>query len=115
MGRDAIIARMKITSLRRREFLGFVGAAIAHSALPPRLFAVDAAEFDDNLLVFNADIHAGISKKCAHARDKYTEAEAEILKNGRGQAPRNARFTGLSAIPAPRSASGSAFARALKS
>jgi len=102
VGRAAIIARMKITSQRRREFLGFVGAA-------------DAAEFDDNLLVFLADIHAGISKKCAHARDKFTEVVAEILKNGRGQAPRNARFTGLSAIPVPRSASESAFARALKS
>ena len=99
----------------QRTFLGLSSAFFADALPVPRLFAADAAEFDDNLLVFLADIHAGISKKCAHARDKFTEVVAEILKNGRGQAPRNPRFTGLSAIPVPRSASESAFACALKS
>ena len=71
---------MKITALRRREFLGGLGAAFAYCALPPRLLAGDEPEFDDNLLVFLADIHAGTSKKCAPARGKFTEVVAEILK-----------------------------------
>lgn len=64
----------------RRTFLGLSSAFFADALPVPRLFAADAAEFDDNLLVFLADIHAGISKKCAHARDKFTEVVAEILK-----------------------------------
>ena len=79
--RDAIVVRMKITALRRREFLGFLGAVLAHCALPPRLFAAgDEPEFDDNLLVLLADIHAGASGKCAHARCKFAETVEEILK-----------------------------------
>ena len=69
-----------MSGMRRRELLVALGAAMANCALRPRLLAADAPEFDENLLVFLADIHAGASGKCARARSKFAEVVAEILK-----------------------------------
>lgn len=68
-----------MSAMCRREFLAFWGAAMANCALPPRLFAADAPEFDENLLVFLSDIHSGAGKKCAVARAKFKETVREIL------------------------------------
>ena len=43
--------------LTRRLFIGGMSAAFA--AGPRKLFAKGAADFDDNLLVFLSDVHAG--------------------------------------------------------
>ena len=64
--------------LTRRLFLG--GLAAACAAGPRKLFAKEEAEFDDNLLVFLSDVHAGAAKTCKCARRKLKEAVAEILK-----------------------------------
>jgi len=64
--------------LTRRLFLG--GLAAACAAGPRKLFAKEEAEFDDNLLVFLSDVHAGAAKTCKCARKKLKEAVAEILK-----------------------------------
>ena len=64
--------------LTRRVFIG--GLAAACAAGPRKLFAKEAADFDDNLLVFLADVHAGAAKTCKCARKKLKEAVAEILK-----------------------------------
>ena len=70
----------KSDGMTRRSFPGLGAAALAGVSLAPRLSAADVPEFDDNLLVFLADIHAGVSKKCACARDKFTEVIVDILK-----------------------------------
>ncbi len=64
--------------LTRRLFIGGLSAAFA--AGPRKLFAKEAADFDDNLLVFLSDVHAGAAKTCKCARKKLKEAVAEILK-----------------------------------
>ena len=64
--------------LTRRLFLG--GLAAACAAGPRKLFAKEEAEFDDNLLVFLSDVHAGAAKTCKCARRKLKEAVADILK-----------------------------------
>ena len=64
--------------LTRRFFIG--GLAAACAAGPRKLFAKEAAEFDDNLLVFLSDVHAGAAKTCKWARKKLKESVAEILK-----------------------------------
>ena len=64
--------------LTRRFFIG--GLAAAFAAGPQKLFAKDEAEFDDNLLVFLSDVHAGAAKTCKWARKKLKESVAEILK-----------------------------------
>lgn len=65
--------------IERRAFLR-LGAAVAASFLVPRRLLADAAaEFDDNLIVFLSDVHAGVGKKCAVAREKFKETVAEIL------------------------------------
>ena len=64
--------------LTRRFFIGGLAAALA--ARPQRLFAKEEADFDDNLLVFLADVHAGAAKTCKCARVKLKETVAEILK-----------------------------------
>ena len=63
--------------LTRRFFIGGMSAAFA--AGPRKLFAKEEAEFDDNLLVFLSDVHAGAAKTCKCARKKLKEAVAEIL------------------------------------
>ena len=69
---------MKMGKLTRRSFIGGMTAAFA--AGPRKLFAKEAADFDDNLLVFLSDVHAGAAKTCKCARRKLKEAVAEILK-----------------------------------
>ena len=64
--------------LTRRLFIGGLSAACA--AGPRKLFAKEASDFDDNLLVFLADVHAGAAKTCKSARKKLKEVVAEILK-----------------------------------
>ena len=59
--------------LTRRFFIGGMAAALA--ARPQKLFAKDEADFDDNLLVFLSDVHAGAAQTCearpAHGRDHH--------------------------------------------
>ena len=62
--------------LTRRFFIG--GMAAAFAAGPRKLFAKEEAEFDDNLLVFLSDVHAGAAKTCKCARKKLKEAVAEV-------------------------------------
>ena len=64
--------------LTRRLFIG--GLSAASAAGPRKLFAKETADFDDNLLVFLSDVHAGAAKTCKCARKKLKEAVAEILK-----------------------------------
>ena len=64
--------------LTRRFFIGGMSAAFAVG--PRKLFAKEESDFDDNLLVFLSDVHAGAAKTCKCARKKLKEAVAEILK-----------------------------------
>ena len=64
--------------LTRRFFIGGLAAALA--TRPQTLFAKDEADFDDNLLVFLSDVHAGAAQTCKWARKKLKESVAEILK-----------------------------------
>ena len=75
------------TEIGRRDFLG-LGAAAAASVFMPVLKAgicadlrgdASSARFDDNLVAFLADIHAGADKKCSVARRKFKETVDEIL------------------------------------
>ena len=75
------------TEIGRRDFLG-LGAAAAASVFMPVLKAgicadlpgdASSARFDDNLVAFLADIHAGAEKKCSVARRKFKETVDEIL------------------------------------
>ena len=74
-------------AIGRRGFLG-LGAAAAASVFMPVLKAdicadlpgdASSARFDDNLVAFLADIHAGADKKCSVARRKFKETVDEIL------------------------------------
>jgi len=74
-------------AIGRRDFLG-LGAAAAASVFMPVLKAdicadlrddASSARFDDNLVAFLADIHAGADKKCSVARRKFKETVDEIL------------------------------------
>ena len=57
----------------RRFFIGGLAAACALG--PRKLFAKEEADFDDNLLVFLSDVHAGAAQTCearsAHGRDHH--------------------------------------------
>ena len=64
--------------LTRRLFIGGLSAAFAAGS--QKLFAKEEADFDDNLLVFLSDVHAGAAKTCKYARAKLKETVAEILK-----------------------------------
>ena len=64
----------------RRGFLRLGMAAAAFLATPNRLFAKSVADFDDNLIVFLADVHAGASAKCKVARKMFAATVVEILK-----------------------------------
>ena len=55
-------------------------AAAACLAAPRRLFAKSSADFDENMAVFLADIHAGAGKRCGAARKMFAVTVAEILK-----------------------------------
>lgn len=63
----------------RRGFLWLGSLAAAAVAAPLRLFAEAGPEFDENAIVFLADVHAGAGKKCAVARAKFKETVREIL------------------------------------
>jgi len=63
----------------RRGFLRLGMAAAACLAAPGRLFAKSAADFDDDLVVFLADVHAGAGSKCVVSRAKFRETVGEIL------------------------------------
>ena len=71
----------------RRGFLRLGMAAAACLAASGRLFAKSAADFDDNLIVFLADVHAGAGEKCKVARKTFAATVAEIL--GMDPLPRN--------------------------
>ncbi|MBQ9431789.1 MAG: metallophosphoesterase [Kiritimatiellae bacterium] len=64
--------------LTRRLFIA--GLAASFTTEPRKLFAKEEADFDDNLLVFLSDVHAGAAKTCKYARKKLQEAVTEILK-----------------------------------
>ncbi|MBR4172065.1 MAG: metallophosphoesterase [Kiritimatiellae bacterium] len=66
--------------MQRRDFLKLFGAVAAATALPRPLFAKAEANFDDNLIVFLSDVHAGLGAKSGCAREKLSETVAEILK-----------------------------------
>ena len=68
------------THCDRRGFLRLAAAAAACLAAPRRLFAKSPSDFDDNLIVFLADVHAGASPKCKAARKMFAVSVAEILK-----------------------------------
>ena len=68
----------KGSMLTRRFFIGGLAAACALG--PRKLFAKEEADFDDNLLVFLSDVHAGAAQTCKWARKKLKESVAEILK-----------------------------------
>ena len=57
----------------RRFFIGGLAAACALG--PRKLFAKEEADFDDTLLVFLFDVHAGAAQTCearpAHGRDHH--------------------------------------------
>ena len=53
---------------------------IAAKRLLARSDPKSGPEFDENLMVFLADIHAGVGKKCACAREKFVETVSEIMK-----------------------------------
>ena len=63
----------KGSMLTRRFFIGGLAAACALG--PRKLFAKEEADFDDNLLVFLSDVHAGAAQTCearpAHGRDHH--------------------------------------------
>ncbi|MBQ7188002.1 MAG: metallophosphoesterase [Kiritimatiellae bacterium] len=65
--------------MKRRDFLGLFGAAVAATGLPHPLFAKEKTDFDENLLVFLSDVHAGVAAKCKCAREKFAESVKEIL------------------------------------
>ena len=67
------------TMVDRRGFLWLGSLAAAAVAAPLRLFAEAGPEFDENAIVFLADVHAGAGKKCAVARAKFKETVSEIL------------------------------------
>ena len=69
-----------ILSLDRRAFLRFGLASAACLTAPIRLFAKSAVDFDENLIVFLADVHAGVSAKCKVAKSMFAATVAEILK-----------------------------------
>lgn len=71
---------MPCTLVDRRSFIGLGAATALSVALPERLFAKSEADFDENLVVFLADVHAGVSKACECARVKFRETVAEILR-----------------------------------
>ena len=48
--------------------------------MPGGLFAKAKTDFDDNLIVFLADVHAGVGGRCKVARKMFAATVAEILK-----------------------------------
>ena len=65
--------------IERRKFLQLGAAAAVLTCLPRPIRAEEKTAFDDNLIVFLADVHAGAGKKCATARAKLKETVEEIL------------------------------------
>ena len=70
----------EVISPDRRSFLRLGLAAAASLIVPNRLFAKTAVDFDENLIVFLADVHAGVSAKCKVAKRMFAATVAEILK-----------------------------------
>ena len=65
--------------IERRKFLQLGAAAAVLSCIPEWTRADEKPAFDENLIVFLADVHAGAAKKCATARAKLKETVDEIL------------------------------------
>ena len=77
----------RAASLDRRGFLGLCAAAAASLVMPDMCPAAPRVDFDDNLAVFLADVHAGAGRRCSAMRKHLETAISEILRMRR--LPRN--------------------------